>query len=77
MRGLIDRIVISPDPNTGKPVVDLEGDLAGILSLGQTTKNAARISADDVSQFELVAGARNYLKLLLFIENVKVRAAGS
>ena len=26
LRGLIDRIVVTPDPDTGKPVVDLEGD---------------------------------------------------
>jgi len=58
LRGLIDRIVITPDPETGKPVVDLEGDLAGILSLSQTSKNAASISEDDVSQLKLVAGVR-------------------
>ncbi|WP_322111154.1 recombinase family protein [Varunaivibrio sulfuroxidans] len=56
LRGLIDRIVITPDPDTGKPVVDLEGDLAGILSLSQTSKNAASVSGDDVSQLKLVAG---------------------
>ena len=38
LRGLIDRIVITPDPETGKPVVDLEGDLAGILNLSQASK---------------------------------------
>ena len=47
----------TPDADTGKPVVDPEGDLAGILGLGQNAKNAARISADDVSQLKLVAGA--------------------
>ncbi len=57
LRSLIDRIVVTPDPDTGKPVVDLEGDLAGILSLGQTSKNAASVSEDGVSQLKLVAGA--------------------
>ena len=57
LRGLIDRIVITTDKATGKPVVDLEGDLAGILSLCQTSKNAASITEDDVSQISVVAGA--------------------
>ena len=57
LRGLIDRIVITTDKATGKPVVDLEGDLAGILSLCHTSKNAASITEDDVSQISLVAGA--------------------
>jgi site-specific DNA recombinase len=59
LRGLIDRVIVTPDPDTGKPVVDLEGDLAGILTLGQTSKNAVSVSEDDVSQLKLVAGARN------------------
>ena len=57
LRRLIDRIIVTPDPETGKPIVDLEGDLAGILNLSQTTKNAATVSGDDVSQLKLVAGA--------------------
>ena len=56
MRGLIDRIVVTPSSDSGNPVIDLEGDLAGILSLCDTSKNAASISADDVSQVKLVAG---------------------
>ncbi len=56
LRGLIDRIVVTTDPESGKPVVDLEGDLAGILSLSQTSKNAASVSEDGVSQLKLVAG---------------------
>ncbi len=59
LRGLIDRIVITTDKATGKPVVDLEGDLAGILSLCHTSKNAASITEDDVSQISLVAGAHS------------------
>ena len=57
LRGLIDRIVITTDKATGKPVVDLEGDLAGILSLCHTSKNAASVTEDDVSQISVVAGA--------------------
>jgi site-specific DNA recombinase len=56
LRGLIDRITVTPDLETGEPVISLEGNLAGILGLSQTTKNAARISPDDVQQVKLVAG---------------------
>ena len=42
--------------NTGKPMVDLEGDLAGVLSLSRTQKNAASFSENDVMQVNLVAG---------------------
>ena len=60
LRGLVERIVIKPDPETGKPLVDIEGDLAGILTLsqigGQTSKNAVSVSEGDVSQIKLVAG---------------------
>ena len=61
LRGLIDHIKITTDAATGKPVVDISGDLAGILTLsrigGQKSKNAVSVSEDDVSQVKLVAGA--------------------
>jgi hypothetical protein len=56
LRSLIDRITITPDLKTGAPELSLEGNLAGILSLSQTAKNAAGISPDDVQQVKLVAG---------------------
>ena len=56
LRGLIYRVTVLPDPDGGKPQITLEGSLAGILSLSQTTKNAAPVSQEDVSQVELVAG---------------------
>ena len=56
LRSLIDRITVTPDPKTGKPVIDLEGDLAGILSLSQTIKNAASVREGDVAKYKLVAG---------------------
>ncbi len=57
LRSLIDRIIITFDSRTGKLVIDLEGDLAGILSLSQKNKNVASVTEDDVSQLMLVAGA--------------------
>ena len=38
LRSLIDRIIITFESRTGKLAVDLEGDLAGILSLSQKNK---------------------------------------
>ena len=56
LRGLIDRITVTPDLETGAPVISLEGNLAGILALSRTAKNAAPVSQDDVQQVKLVAG---------------------
>ena len=56
LRGLIERIVVTPDLLTGTPQISLEGNLAGILSLCQTTKSAALVSQADVQQIKLVAG---------------------
>ena len=56
LRGLIDRITVTPDLVTGMPQISLEGNLAGILSLSRTTKNAAPVTQDDASQIKLVAG---------------------
>ena len=50
LRILIECITIAPDPETSKPEIGLECDLAGILSLSQTNKKAAFISEDDISQ---------------------------
>jgi site-specific DNA recombinase len=56
LRSLIDRIMVTPDLETGTPVISLEGNLAGILNLSQTAKNVAPVSQEDVQQVELVAG---------------------
>jgi hypothetical protein len=60
LRSLIVRIVLHPDANEDSGfVMDIEGDLAGILSLCQTSKKAARLSPDDLVQMKMVAGVRN------------------
>lgn len=57
LRGLIDRIILRPDTNEASGyVMDIEGDLAGILGLCQTSKKAAGLSSDDLMQMKLVAG---------------------
>ncbi len=60
LRSLIDRIVLRPSSGELSGVVmDIEGDLAGILSLCQTSKKAAGLSPDDLIQIWLVAGGCN------------------
>ena len=60
LRSLIDRIVLHPSSDEPSGfVMDIEGDLAGILSLCQTNKKAAGLSPDDLLQIKLVAGARS------------------
>ena len=57
LRGLIDRIVIHPpNADAGDVLIDIEGDLAGILSVADKSKKAAGLSPDDLMQIKLVAG---------------------
>ena len=49
-------------PENGELSIDVRGDLAGILSISQKTKNPARLTGS--SQVKMVAGARNRLNLL-------------
>ena len=57
VRALIERIVLHPaaDEPTGF-LMDIEGDLAGILSLSRHSKKAVGLSPDDLVQIKLVAG---------------------
>ena len=57
LRGLINRIVVHP-PNgdAGDVLIDIEGDLAGILSVCDKSKKAAGLSPNDLVQIKMVAG---------------------
>ncbi|MGR3761912.1 recombinase family protein [Roseobacteraceae bacterium NS-SX3] len=58
LRGLIGRIVLHPaaeDP--AGYLIDIEGDLAGILGLCADSKKAARLTPGGLEQIKLVAGA--------------------
>lgn len=58
LRSLIDRIVLHPDKAATKGyLIDIEGELAGILSLCVASKNAAIVSESGIQQIKLVAGA--------------------
>ncbi len=58
IRALIERIVLHPAPEEpGGFLMDIEGDLAGILALARDSKKAASLSGDDLVQIKLVAGA--------------------
>ena len=57
VRSLIDRIVVHPPQTDGSDVlIDIEGDLAGILSVCDKSKKAAGLSPNDLVQIKLVAG---------------------
>ena len=74
LRALIERVVLTPDADAPDGLrVELYGDLAEILRLGETGQTQLRRRANsgppgtDVpgSQLSVVAGARNHLDLLL------------
>ena len=57
LRSLIDQIVLRPSSEEDSGfVLDIEGELAGILSLCQTSKKVVGLSPDDLLQIKLVAG---------------------
>ncbi|MDF3907807.1 hypothetical protein PFB07_23990, partial [Paracoccus sp. AS002] len=56
IRSLIDRIVLTPGAD--RIEIDVQGDLAGILTLSAQSKNPAADAAG--SQVKMVAGARNH-----------------
>ncbi len=57
LRSLIDRIVVHPPQTDGSDVlIDIEGDLAGILSVCDKSKKTAGLSPNDLVQIKLVAG---------------------
>ena len=58
LRSLVDQIVLPPPPVDGKVEIDVQGDLAGILTIAAQTQNPAACAAG--SQVSLVAGACNY-----------------
>lgn len=56
LRSLVDQIVLTPVE--GKVEIDVQGDLAGILTISTQSKNPAAGATG--SQVKMVAGARNY-----------------
>jgi site-specific DNA recombinase len=61
LRGLIDRIVLTPKDEDGRRSlsIELEGALAGVLALASNDKRP--LTGSGLSEITLVAGARNYL----------------
>ena len=63
LRSLVDEIVLTPDTDSGELRVEVRGDLAGILAISLERKKPS--GGEGGSQFEMVAGACNHLKLRL------------
>lgn len=55
IRGLIEKIVLVPDPNSDRLLVNLHGELAGILNLAESEPEMMR-SEEELTQIRLVAG---------------------
>ena len=61
IRSLIDRIILSPSEDRDRPIIDLQGDLAGILAIAANrdktslSEDLLRINPDQCEA--LVAGA--------------------
>ena len=61
LRGLIERIILQPDPNTGRLTVHLQGALAALLALAFGAKTQKGLSGktqdlDIADELVLVAG---------------------
>jgi site-specific DNA recombinase len=68
IRGLVDRIELTPKEEKGARMlsIELHGALAGILSLATNGERPLQHSGLSVQEITLVAGACNTLCLLLF-----------
>ena len=62
-RSLVKEIVLTPDPESGELLIEVRGDLAGILAISLERKKPS--GGEGCAQFEMVAGACNHLKLRL------------
>ena len=59
IRGLVDRVVLSPDPQNEKLRAELYGDLANILAFSEATPSKSKLPgpSEPGSQLPVVAGA--------------------
>lgn len=70
-RGCVDRIVLTPDATKTRLVIDLAGDLAGILAMSETRHSAEPSVSVDTEAAKSLALAPYHLG-----ENVSPKAAG-
>jgi site-specific DNA recombinase len=61
IRGLINRIVLTPKNEDGRRSLSIEGALAGVLALATNDKRPLAGSGLNVREITLVAGARTHL----------------
>ncbi len=61
LRKLIDKIVLKPDPEGAGLLIDLHGDLAGILNFAAKSDKSLKVSDLSALQDKMVAGVRNPL----------------
>lgn len=56
IRSLVDKIVLTPDPNSKGLLVDLHGDLAGILNMATRKERVKHTQELDLKQIRMVVG---------------------
>lgn len=59
IRGLIEKVVVTPDPKTGGVIIDLFGDLAGILKTAMGDISDKKQQEIDYKQIKIVVGLNN------------------
>ena len=60
IQGLIEKVVLTPDPNSGELLIDLHGDLAGILNIAMGKAKGKEPQEEiDLKQIRMVVGLDN------------------
>ena len=76
LRTLVDKIVLKPDPDGTGLLIDLYGDLAGILNVAATRNKPLKVNDYSPKQAKVVAGVRNLRGLLDVKQDEMVAGAG-
>ena len=77
IRKLVDKIVLKPDPDGTGLLIDLHGDLAGILKVAATKEKSPQLGDLSSWQAKMVAGVRDQLALLSEKEGQDKLVAGA
>ena len=75
-RKLVDKIVLKPDPEGSGLLIDLHGDLAGILSIAVDSDKPLNLNGLLEQQDKVVAGMRSQHDLNSIRQDKMVAGAG-
>lgn len=77
VRGLVDRIILTPDASATRLVVDLEGDLAGILAMSAKQQGTDVPVINDITAMKSLAVTPRHLHECVTHEVVGISGCGS